>query len=55
MQLEIAGMLALPPEVLSRPGAVERVLAAGGGAPRYPLPGPARHELLAAAGIAVPA
>lgn len=55
MQLEIAGMLALPPEVLSRPGAVERVLAAGGGAPRYLLPGPARHELLAAAGIAVPA
>jgi hypothetical protein len=55
MQLEIAGMLALPPDVLSRPGAVERVTAAGGGAPRYPLPGPSRHELLAAAGLAVPA
>ena len=48
-------MLALPPEVLSRPGAVERVMAAGGGAPRYPLPGRNRHEFLAAAGLAVPA
>jgi 2-polyprenyl-6-methoxyphenol hydroxylase-like FAD-dependent oxidoreductase len=55
MQLEIAGMLALPAEVLSRDGAVERVLSAGGGAPRYPLPGPDRDGLLAAAGVAVPA
>ncbi|TWF81780.1 2-polyprenyl-6-methoxyphenol hydroxylase-like FAD-dependent oxidoreductase [Pseudonocardia hierapolitana] len=55
MQLEIAGMLALPPEVFNREGAVERVLAAGGGAPRYPLPGPDRAALLAAAGLAVPA
>jgi 2-polyprenyl-6-methoxyphenol hydroxylase-like FAD-dependent oxidoreductase len=55
MQLEIVGMLALPPEVFSRPGAAERVLAAGGGAPRYPLPGPDRDALLAAAGLAVPA
>ena len=52
MQLELACMLALPAEVLSRPGAVERVLAAGGCAPRYPLPGPDRRGLLAAAGIA---
>lgn len=52
MQLEIAGMLALPTEVLAREGAVERVLAAGGGAPRYPLPGPDRAGLLAAAGVA---
>ena len=55
MQLEIAGMLASPAEVFDRAGAVERVLAAGGGAPRYPLPGPDRHGLLTAAGLAVPA
>jgi 2-polyprenyl-6-methoxyphenol hydroxylase-like FAD-dependent oxidoreductase len=55
MQLELAGMLALPSDVFSRPGAVDRVLAAGGGAPRYPLPGPDRPALLAAAGLAVPA
>jgi 2-polyprenyl-6-methoxyphenol hydroxylase-like FAD-dependent oxidoreductase len=55
MQLEIAGMLALPADVFSRPGARERVLAAGGGAPRYPLPGPVRTGLLTAAGLAVPA
>jgi 2-polyprenyl-6-methoxyphenol hydroxylase-like FAD-dependent oxidoreductase len=54
MQLEIAGMLALPAEVFSRPGAVERVQAAGADAPRYPLPGPDRRALLAAAGLTVP-
>lgn len=55
MVLEIASMLTLPAEVLARPGAAEQVLAAGGGAPRYPLPGPDRRGLLAAAGLAVPA
>lgn len=54
MQLEIAGMLAFPAEVLRREGAIQRVFAAGGSAPRYPLPGPDRRGLLAAAGVAVP-
>jgi 2-polyprenyl-6-methoxyphenol hydroxylase-like FAD-dependent oxidoreductase len=55
MQLEIAGMLSLPAEVFAREGTVQRVLAAGGGAPRYPLPGPDRDALLTAGGLAVPA
>jgi 2-polyprenyl-6-methoxyphenol hydroxylase-like FAD-dependent oxidoreductase len=44
--LEIASMLTLPSEVLGRPGAAERALAAGGGAAQYPLPGPDRRALL---------
>ncbi len=44
--LEVASMLTLPAEVLGRPGAAERALAAGGGAPQYPLPGPDRRALL---------
>jgi len=44
--LEIASMLTLPSEVLGRPGAAERAMAAGGGAPQYPLPGPDRRGLL---------
>jgi 2-polyprenyl-6-methoxyphenol hydroxylase-like FAD-dependent oxidoreductase len=55
MQLEIAGMLAFPAEIFGREGAVDRVLAAGGSAPRYPLPGPDRGALLTAAGLPVPA
>jgi 2-polyprenyl-6-methoxyphenol hydroxylase-like FAD-dependent oxidoreductase len=43
----IAGMLATPDQVLSRPGTVERVWALGGKAPQYPLPGPTRADLLA--------
>jgi 2-polyprenyl-6-methoxyphenol hydroxylase-like FAD-dependent oxidoreductase len=44
--LEIVSMLALPSEVFGRPGAAERALAAGSGAPQYPLPGPDRRTLL---------
>jgi 2-polyprenyl-6-methoxyphenol hydroxylase-like FAD-dependent oxidoreductase len=44
--LEIASMLTLPSDVLGRPGAAERALAAGGGALQYPLPGPDRGTLL---------
>jgi len=44
--LEIASMLTLPSEVFGRPGAAERALAAGAGAPQYPLPGPDRGALL---------
>jgi 2-polyprenyl-6-methoxyphenol hydroxylase-like FAD-dependent oxidoreductase len=53
--LDIASMLALPADVLARPGTAQRVMAAGAGAPQYPLPGPDRRALLAAAGAAVPA
>jgi flavin-dependent dehydrogenase len=44
----IAGLLATPDQVFSRPGVVERVMALGANAPQYPLPGPSRAELLAA-------
>lgn len=44
--LEIGSMLTLPSDVFGRPGAAERALAAGGGAPQYPLPGPDRRTLL---------
>ncbi|WP_211361930.1 FAD-dependent oxidoreductase [Pseudonocardia cypriaca] len=53
--LEIASMLTLPSEVLGRPGAAERALAAGGGAPQYPLPGPDRRALLSVVEDAVAA
>jgi 2-polyprenyl-6-methoxyphenol hydroxylase-like FAD-dependent oxidoreductase len=47
---EIACFLASPAEVLARPGMVDRIAAAGAGAPVYPLPGRTRAELLAAIG-----
>jgi 2-polyprenyl-6-methoxyphenol hydroxylase-like FAD-dependent oxidoreductase len=43
----IAGLLAVPDEVFAEPGLPERVMTLGGGAARYPLPGPDRAELLA--------
>ena len=46
---EVSSLLATPPEVLARPGLLDRVLAHAG-APAYPLPGPSRAELLAALG-----
>jgi 2-polyprenyl-6-methoxyphenol hydroxylase-like FAD-dependent oxidoreductase len=52
--LDLASMQLLPQEVFGRAGMVERVLAAGAGAPQYAVPGPDRRELLAAAGAAVP-
>jgi hypothetical protein len=47
-------MLTLPADVVGRPGMAERVMAAGAGAPQYPLPGPDRRALLAAVGVATP-
>jgi hypothetical protein len=44
----IAGLIATPDQVLAKPGAPGRVMALGGDAPQYPLPGPSRAELLAA-------
>lgn len=35
-------------EVFAQPGMAERVMRLGAHAPRYPLPGPSRRELLAA-------
>jgi hypothetical protein len=46
----IAAFIATPDEVFGEPGVVERVVALGMGAAQYPLPGPARGELLAALG-----
>lgn len=43
----IAGLLTTPDQVFARPGVVDRVMALGAAAPQYPLPGPARAELIA--------
>ena len=45
--LEIAGVLALPDEVLDRPGVFERVVELGSGWRDEQLPGPSRDELIA--------
>ncbi|MCX4908983.1 NAD(P)/FAD-dependent oxidoreductase [Streptomyces sp. NBC_00878] len=47
---DVASMLATPDEALAPPGLPERVVLLGGGAPRYPEPGPSRAELLEAIG-----
>jgi len=44
----LASFLATPDELFAQPGLLDRVLTLGAGAPRYPLPGPARRELLTA-------
>jgi flavin-dependent dehydrogenase len=46
-QLRIAGLLASPEDVVAEPGTLDRILAAGGDGPRYPLPGADRGTLLA--------
>jgi len=46
----LGSLLATPDELFAEPGLLDRVLKLGAGAPRYPLPGPARQELLAAVG-----
>jgi 2-polyprenyl-6-methoxyphenol hydroxylase-like FAD-dependent oxidoreductase len=46
----LGSLLATPDELFAEPGLLDRVLKLGAGAPRYPLPGPTRHELLAAVG-----
>jgi 2-polyprenyl-6-methoxyphenol hydroxylase-like FAD-dependent oxidoreductase len=46
----VAGFVATPDEVLAAPGVVDRVVALGMAAPRYPLPGPTRGELLESLG-----
>jgi 2-polyprenyl-6-methoxyphenol hydroxylase-like FAD-dependent oxidoreductase len=45
--LDLVGVLALPDEVLSRPGLFERVVALGSGWRDEGLPGPTRDELVA--------
>ena len=44
----VASFVATPDEALAPPGVLDRVIARGMGAPQYPLPGPARGELLGA-------
>jgi 2-polyprenyl-6-methoxyphenol hydroxylase-like FAD-dependent oxidoreductase len=44
----VASFLTTPDEVFATPGLRDRVLALGMSAPRYPLPGPSRAELLEA-------
>ena len=43
-------LLSRADEVFTQPGMAERVMRLGAHAPRYPLPGPSRRELLAAIG-----
>ncbi len=45
--LDLAGVLALPEEVLGRPGVIERAVELGSGWRDEPLPGPSREELIA--------
>ena len=44
----MAALLATPGQLFAEPSVVERIMALGAAAPRYPLPGPTRTELLAA-------
>jgi 2-polyprenyl-6-methoxyphenol hydroxylase-like FAD-dependent oxidoreductase len=44
----VASFIATPEEILTAPGVLDRVIALGMTAPQYPLPGPARGELLGA-------
>ena len=44
----LAALLATPAELFADRAVVERIMALGAAAPRYPLPGPTRTELLAA-------
>ena len=46
-RVSIGALQATPPEVLAKPGLLEKVVALGANAPQYPAPGPARTELLA--------
>jgi 2-polyprenyl-6-methoxyphenol hydroxylase-like FAD-dependent oxidoreductase len=46
MFLEVMGCLATPMEILSRPGAFEKVIGASEGRELPPIPGPTRAELL---------
>jgi 2-polyprenyl-6-methoxyphenol hydroxylase-like FAD-dependent oxidoreductase len=48
--LSVAMLLSRADEVFAQPGMAERVMRLGAHAPRYPLPGPSRRELLAAIG-----
>jgi hypothetical protein len=45
--LDVAGVLAVPEEVLGRPGIFERVIELGSGWRNERLPGPNRDELVA--------
>jgi 2-polyprenyl-6-methoxyphenol hydroxylase-like FAD-dependent oxidoreductase len=46
--VSVASLLATPDEIMGIPGLLDRVIALGAEAPRYPLAGPDRAELLAA-------
>jgi 2-polyprenyl-6-methoxyphenol hydroxylase-like FAD-dependent oxidoreductase len=46
--LSVVSLIATPDEAFATPGLRDRILALGVTAPRYPLPGPSRAELLAA-------
>jgi hypothetical protein len=45
-RLAIGSLLATPPEVLAEPGLLGSIISLGANAPRYPMPGPTRAELL---------
>jgi 2-polyprenyl-6-methoxyphenol hydroxylase-like FAD-dependent oxidoreductase len=49
-QLALAAMLGTPGEILADPALVETIRTTAAGAPRYPLPGPGRDDLLAGIG-----
>ncbi|MFX0574452.1 FAD-dependent oxidoreductase [Nocardia nepalensis] len=47
---DVGSLIRTPDEALAIPGLVERIVELGGGAARYPEPGPSRAELLAVIG-----
>lgn len=50
MGTSIGALLATPAQLFADPAVAGRIMAQGAGAPRYPLPGPDRAELLALVG-----
>jgi 2-polyprenyl-6-methoxyphenol hydroxylase-like FAD-dependent oxidoreductase len=45
-QLALASLITTPTELYAQPGLLDRIMSLGAGAPRFPLPGPSRRELL---------
>jgi 2-polyprenyl-6-methoxyphenol hydroxylase-like FAD-dependent oxidoreductase len=46
--VSLASLIATPTELYAQPGVLDRIMRLGGDAPRFPLPGPSRRELLSA-------
>jgi 2-polyprenyl-6-methoxyphenol hydroxylase-like FAD-dependent oxidoreductase len=45
-QLALGSLITTPTELYAQPGLLDRIMSLAAGAPRFPLPGPSRRELL---------